>query len=231
MDSNLDATRTVAVILARGGSKGIPKKNLREIGGVPLIGRAIETLRRVDSIHRVVVSTDCPEIASLALAYGADVPFMRPPALAKDDTSSLKALEHASQALLRDDENAGVTLLYQATSPCCRAEQVERAIALFRSSRAEYLKSVTPVEEHPHWMGFIDAGRFQFLVPRETRAIRRQDLPPFYRLNGAISIYWTSRILDRTAEEGDPVPFVMDRESSIDIDSVHDWERAEQVLA
>ncbi|MGE3166720.1 MAG: NTP transferase domain-containing protein [Planctomycetota bacterium] len=231
MDSSFDTNRTVAVILARGGSKGVPRKNVRELGGIPLVGRAIETLRQVEAIQRVVVSTDCPEVASLALAYGADVPFMRPPALARDDTPSLKALEHAVQALRRDGDDAGVTLLYQATSPCCRPEQVDRALALFHSSGASYLKSVTPVEEHPHWMGFIDGGRFHFLYPPETRALRRQDLPTIHRLNGAISVYWTSRILDRAAEAGEPVPFVMDRESSIDIDSVRDWERAERVLA
>lgn len=231
MPANVDPGRVLAIVLARGGSKGIPSKNLRTVGGVPLLGRAIETLRQVEAIDRVVVSTDCSELASLALAYGADIPFFRPAALASDDSSSLAALEHAVRWLCNDGERAATTLLYQATSPCCRPEQVSGAIEAFHRSGAPLLKSVAPASEHPHWMGRVEDGRLHYLHPSDERATRRQDLPPLYRLNGAISIYRTSRILGGVAEQGDPAAFIMDRESSLDIDRLTDLEQAERQLA
>ena len=104
------------------------------------------------------------------------------------------------------------------------------ALALFEKTGADYLRSVTAVEEHPHWMGVIDEGNFRFLYPSEVRATRRQDLPPMYRLNGAISILKTERILGGTAETGNAAAYVMDSRASIDIDTVDDFRRAERML-
>lgn len=226
-----DPDRVIAVILARGGSRGIPRKNLKTLAGVPLIGRAVQMLGDIDRIPRVVVSTDDKEIASMALAYGAEIPFLRPEELATDDATSMAALEHAARELVAAGETAGVTLLFQATSPCCDTEQVEEALQLFVQSDARYLKSVTEVREHPDWMGRIEEGRLRFLSPPETTAKRRQDLPTLYRLNGAISIYETERLLAGTAETGDPAAYVMDRETSIDLDDLNDWATAENLLS
>lgn len=229
--TEFDRERVLAVILARGGSRGIPRKNVRVLAGSPLLGRGIELLRGVESIDRVVVSTDCSEIASLALAYGADIPFLRPAVLASDEAPSLPALQHAVRYLLADGERAGTVVLFQATSPCCRAADIEAALQAFRASSAGLLKSVTPVSEHPQWMGSVGAdGHLDYLTPEAERARRRQDLPPVYRLNGALTMYRTEVLMGPEPESGRPLAFVMDSESSIDLDTEEDWIAAERVL-
>ena len=226
----LDPHRILAVVLARGGSRGIPRKNLRPFDGVPLVGRAIRTLLGVREIDRVVGSTDDVEIASVVLDHGGQIPFLRPEELARDETPSMDALADTVRRLVEAGERAGTVVLFQATSPGCTSEQVSEAIRLFGNSTASYLKSVTAVREHPHWMGVVSEGHFRFLVPADERAKRRQDLPPVYRLNGAVSVYETERILTGTAEEGEPVALIMDEASSVDIDTIEDWERAEALL-
>ena len=225
-----DESRVVGLILARGGSRGIPRKNLRALAGVPLVSRAVETLILSPDVSRVVVSTEDPAVASLALAYGGEIPFLRPAHLAEDQTPSLPVIEHAARALVEEGETAAVVICLQTTSPCCTAAHVGEALALFRSSGAHSLRSVTPVAEHPHWMGRIEDGRLHFLHPPGERATRRQDLPALYRLNGAITILKTERILSGNAEDEDPVAYVMDERSSIDLDTTEDWERAETIL-
>ncbi|MEE8141703.1 MAG: acylneuraminate cytidylyltransferase family protein [Planctomycetota bacterium] len=226
-----DPQRVLGIILARGGSRGIPGKNLRPLAGQPLITRAVDRLQEVPEVSRVVVSTDDPEIARVAREQGADVPFLRPARLAEDDTPSLTALSHAVHLLVGDQERAALTLLYQATSPCCGVGDLSGAIAALRSSDAGYLQSVTPVREHPHWMGRLEGQRLRFLYPAAERVSRRQDLPALYRLNGAISIYRTERMLQGRATEGDPLAYVMEPEASLDLDDLHDWEEAERFLA
>lgn len=221
-----DAQRVVAVLLARGGSKGIPGKNLRPIGGVSLVARAVARLHAVPAVSRVVVSTDDPAIASEARAAGAEVPFTRPATLAQDDTPALCALEHAVRFLVEAGETAGVILLHQVTSPFCSAAQIAAAIERFLPSEALTLRSVTPVAEHPHWMGTLEGDRFHFLTPPTERATRRQDLPPLYRLNGAIQLYRTSALLAGRTDADPPLAFVMDAGSSLDLDTPEDWERA-----
>ncbi len=227
---SFDPDRTVAVILARGGCQGFPKKNLRTLAGVPLLGRAVETLRGVPAIARVVVSTDDAEVASLALAYGAEIPFLRPVELAGNLTTALPALCHAVEELVEAGERGGTVLLFQATSPCCTSGLISAALEAFRESEAASLRSVTAVREHPHWMGRIEDNRFRYLVSVGERAGIRNQLPPLYRLNGAISIYRTARILAGNSEEGDPIPFVMDRTHSLDLDDLDDWMSAESIL-
>lgn len=223
-------TEVVAVILARGGSKGIPGKNLRPLGGVPLLVRGIQTLQGSGVCARIVVSTDDSAIAEVARAAGAEVPFLRPAELAADDSPSLPALEHAVRAIADDaaGELPAATLLYQVTSPFCRADQIREAVDLFAASEAHFLKSVVAATEHPAWMGTIEDGRLHYLFVE--RAPRRQELPACYRLNGAISMFRTESLLRGDAESGAPCAFVMDARSSLDLDDAADWARAEALL-
>ncbi|MFQ5654818.1 MAG: cytidylyltransferase domain-containing protein [Planctomycetota bacterium] len=224
------AGEVLGVILARGGSRGIPRKNLRLLGGVPLVERGVRILLPVTPIRRVMVSTEDPEIARVAANAGAEIPFLRPAELARDDTPSRDALVHLVSKIAERGPIEGVTCLYQATSPCVTPDQIEDAIALFHAHNANSLKSVTPVRDYPHWMGRIDGERFHYIVEPEERPSRRQDVAPLYCLNGAISIYRTATLLEGQGEEEDPLPFVMDRDSSIDIDDHEDWKEAERIL-
>ncbi len=225
-----DPGRYLGLILARGGSKGVPRKNLRVVGGAPLIARAVTTLRAVPEVARIVVSTDDGEIAAAAIAAGADVPFLRPARLAADDTPALDAVAHAVRWLRGHGERAGAVVLLQATSPGCRADQVSEAIALFRRAGGASLRSVTEATEHPQWMGRIEGDRLTYLFPREERAARRQDVRCFHRLNGAICIWNVDRILAGQPDEEHPLAYVMDASSSVDIDTLEDLERAEVAL-
>ncbi|MFN0060224.1 MAG: cytidylyltransferase domain-containing protein [Planctomycetota bacterium] len=221
--------RTIGIILARGGSKGIPRKNLRRLAGIPLIGRAVETLARARHVARVIVSTDDSVIAEVARAHGAETPFLRPPELALDTTPSMPALRHAVGALAAAGETAAIVVSFQATAPCCTSGDIAAALEEFAASTATHLKSVTRVREHPQWMGRIEAGRFHYL--EATRARRRQDLPPLYRLNGAIHIYRCERVLAGTAEDGEPIAYELPAERSVDLDDEFDWQFAEALLA
>ncbi len=227
---SFDKDRIVGAVLARGGSRGIPRKNLLDLAGRPLIVRAVERLRAVPEISRLVVSTDDPEIARVAEDAGAEILSLRPAALARDDTPSLAVLDHLARELAAAGENAGVILSHQATSPLCTARDLSGAIAAFRGSSASHLKSVTRVTEHPHWMGRVEGGRYRPLVRSEERATRRQDLPELYRLNGAISVHRTARLLDGRGEEDDPLAFIMPADRSLDLDDPADWREAERRL-
>ncbi|MCI0652395.1 MAG: acylneuraminate cytidylyltransferase family protein [Planctomycetes bacterium] len=226
-----DLERAVGLVLARGGSRGIPRKNLSVVAGLPLVARAVRTLRAVPEIRRVIVSTDDPEIAAVARDYGAETPFLRPAALAAEDTPSLRAIEHAAAQLTAAGERAALMVHVQATSPCCRPQHVAEALAAFRAAPgADYLRSVTPVTEHPHWMGRVRGGRFEFLYSAAERASRRQDLPAFYRLNGAIGILRVERILAGRGETGEMTPYIMSEDDSADIDNAADLRLAEELL-
>ncbi len=225
-----DPKRVVAVILARGGSKGIPQKNLRPFLGVPLVARGVQTLCEVPAVDRVVVSTDDATIGATAVAYGAEVPFLRPAHLASDSTPSLPALKHAIKSLQASGEQADTYVLFQATSPCCPPAVIQQAIEQFQRSEASVLRSVTAIQEHPDWMGSIDeGGRLRFNTPPEKRASQRQQLSKLYRLNGAINIYRRDFVLEER-EETTPLAFVMSQEASIDIDTELDWSLAQEVL-
>ncbi|MCA8961728.1 MAG: acylneuraminate cytidylyltransferase family protein [Planctomycetes bacterium] len=221
--------RTLGLVLARGGSEGLPGKNLRSLHGVPLVGRAIETLRSAAVIDRVVLSTDDPEIARVGEAHGAEV-IARPAELARADSPSIDALEHAVRTLRVAGERADWVVLVQATCPATQPEDLEHAVELFGRTHASHLVSVTEVEEHPHWMLTIDRDLARFLVGPEQRATRRQDLPTVYRLNGAIYIYRVDLLLSGRATEGDTAAYVMPRERSFDIDTEEDWREAEAAL-
>ncbi|MEM7164482.1 MAG: acylneuraminate cytidylyltransferase family protein [Planctomycetota bacterium] len=224
------ASTVQAVILARGGSKGLPGKNLRPLAGVPLLARGVAMLQETGICDRVLVSTDDQALADVALACGAEVPFLRPAELARDDSPSLPALEHAVRH--PGGSAADTTLLYQVTSPLCRPQQVRDAVTQFNELTHEpqprFLKSVVAVREHPHWMGTLEDGELHYLFA--DRAVRRQELPLCYRLNGALSLYRTAALISGTAESGRPVAFVMDETSSLDIDDEADWARAEEAL-
>ena len=224
----------LGLIPARGGSKGIPRKNLAPLGGKPLIAHTIEAARASGRLADYIVSTDDEEIARVARLYGAAVPFLRPPELA-DDTA--KAQDVAAHALNTYDPVHRFThvLLLQPTTPFRTNEDIDNAIALAASRRADCVVSFTRAEtHHPYYMYFVDQAQEEEEPPRVRQAfdypvgMRRQDFPPAAYRNGAI---YLTRIAyfkkHRSFVSKDVVPYFMTPERSVNVDTPEDIAYAE----
>jgi CMP-N,N'-diacetyllegionaminic acid synthase len=187
----------LALIPARGGSKGIPGKNLQLVGGTSLVGRAILRARGARGIGRVVVSTDSAEISSEAIRWGAEV-LERPPDLARDETPMLGVLQHACGTFRKREANVRAIVLLQPTSPFLSSRTIETGLERFRASGLRILKAVRRVREHPAWML---VRRDEALEPfLDGPVLRRQDLPELFMPCGALYIYrtdWIEKPADR----------------------------------
>lgn len=211
----------LAIIPARGGSKGLPRKNILPVGGRPLIAWSIEAARGANCIHRVVLSSDDDEIIAVAKAYGCDVPFKRPETLATDEASSMDVVLHALEQLPNHD----IVILLQPTSPLRTSADIDSAFELMMRSGAPSCVSVCPASESPYWMYSLgDQQRMHQLIKPAADATRRQELPPAYSLNGAIYIARTDWLHKHRSFIGnDTVAYVMPRSRSIDIDTEEDF--------
>lgn len=223
----------LGLVPARGGSKGIPQKNRVQLAGKPLLAWTLEAARQSGMFERLIVSTDAQEIAALASAYGAEVPFLRPESLARDDTPLIDAVVQALQWLIEQEAyRADYVMVMQPTSPLRTAEDIQAAIALAQQSRADSVVSVCAVEHHPAWMKRLDAeGRLLDYEPDQPFTSRRQDLVPLYTMNGAIYLTRSAVVLaERTCFPADTRAYVMPAERSLDIDSPWSLHLAELVL-
>ena len=213
--------KVLAVIPARGGSKGIPRKNIKPLAGKPLIAWTIEAAIQAQGIERVIVSTEDEEIALVAKQYGAEVPFMRPLALAQDDTPGIAPVLHAIEQLPDYDW----VLLLQPTSPLRSTEDIEGIIQFCRDEGAPSAVSVTAVSKHPFWMyQRDDRKRLQPLIPNRPEIARRQDLPSTYALNGALYLARTGWLIQNQGFIGpETLGYAMPEERSVDLDTPQDW--------
>jgi CMP-N,N'-diacetyllegionaminic acid synthase len=234
MTASVDAStfRRLAIVPARGGSKGLPRKNIVPLQGKPLIAHTIEAARAARSIHRVIVSTENTEIEQIAREYGAEVPFLRPPELARDDTPTLPVLQHVLRELAASEgREPEIVVLLQPTSPLRRVEDIDRAVAMLEETGADSVVSLCAAEHHPAWMRRIECGRVLPFLESGQEYERRQDLPPVYRLNGAIYVSRTRVLLQENAILGrDTRALLMDAESSVDIDTPLDLKLAALII-
>lgn len=183
---NDDSSRVLAVITARGGSKGVPRKNIYPIQGIPLIAWTILAARQSKHIDRIVLSSDDPEIIAVARQFGCEVPFVRPAALATDNADSAAVVAHAIDAL---DESFDLVVLLQPTSPLRKSEDIDASIELITESGAPSVISVCEVDKSPYWMYTIsDSNQLVPLINTKDRPTRRQDAQPVYVPNGAVYI-------------------------------------------
>ncbi|QIA28188.1 acylneuraminate cytidylyltransferase family protein [Thermaerobacter sp. PB12/4term] len=223
----------LAVIPARGGSKGLPRKNLRELLGKPLLGYSIEAALESRTITRTVVSTDSEEIAALAQQLGAEVPFLRPERLAADETPMIDVISHALEVLYPGFRNGprvpDWVIVLQPTSPLRSHKHIDAAFSQLFEMDGDSLASVCAAKESPFWMFRVDTSGF--LRPILSRQVfRRQDLPPVFRLNGAIYITQPTLVAQRRLLGQRIVPFFMAWEESVDIDNEEDLRLAEYML-
>jgi CMP-N,N'-diacetyllegionaminic acid synthase len=221
----------VAIIPARGGSKGIPRKSVRLLCGKPLIAYTIEAALSSKLIDRVVVSTEDEEIAEVSKKYGAEV-ISRPPELGQDDTPSLPVYQHAIRHLEKaEDYRPEIIVILQPTSPLRLVEDIDRAIAEFLKRKYDSIVSICEVEHPPHWMYTLARNRLKPVIKDGESVTRRQDAPKMYRLNGAV--YVTSRevIMKENRLIGrDTGAHIMPLERSIDIDTELDFKLADLLM-
>lgn len=217
-------SKMLAVIPARGGSKGVVRKNIRSICGKPLIAYTIETaLAARHLLHRSIVSTDDQEIKAIACEYGAEVPFLRPPELAGDRVPTLPVLQHAVRFVEKEE---GVTLdwvlLLQPTAPLRIIEDIEASVELAHANNCDSVISVVQVfAEHPILMKRIENNRLLPYCIEEKEGTRRQDYqPPAYMRNGAIYLTRRDVIMVQNSIWGRVIrPYVMPIERSVSVDN------------
>jgi CMP-N-acetylneuraminic acid synthetase len=222
----------LGVVPARGGSKGIPRKNLAMLAGRPLLAYTADAARASRRLTRVVLSTDSAEIAAAGEALGLDVPFMRPADLSTDDTPMLPVLQHALETMATAGVDSDVVVLLQPTSPLRRAEHIDAGVALLESSGADSVVSVVevPHQYHPRSVMTIDGGRLR-PVMEGPAATRRQDKPRVYARNGPAVLAVRSAVLRAGSLYGnDTCPLVMSPRESLDIDDAWDLELADLIL-
>lgn len=223
----ISGIRVLALIAARGGSRGVPRKNLRIAGGKPLLVWTAEAARASRYVDRVVTSTDDEEIRDEALRCGSEVPFMRPARLATDDATSVDVALDALGRL----PGFGYLVLLQPTSPLRTAEDIDRAIELCSAAGAPSCVTVRRAAESPWWMYTVGDGRRLEPVVPGARATRRQELPPAYLLNGAVYVAETSALsAHRAFVMPGTVALEMPDERSVDIDTEADLALADQRL-
>ena len=221
--------KVLGIIPARGGSKGMPKKNIRPLLGKPLIAWTIKQALKSMYLDRVIVSTDDPVIARLSKKHGADVPFMRPAKLATDKVKSIDVVFHA---LLSLPERYDYVVLLQPTSPLRTADDIDACVKLCVGKRINSCVSVTESDKNPHWMYFLDKkGRMRRLIQTEKQIDRRQDLSKGYALNGAIYVAQVDWLLNNKAFVTDETyAYIMPKERSVDIDNEIDFKIAEFLI-
>ncbi len=232
-------TEVLAIIPARGGSKGIPRKNIRNFAGHPLIAYSIAAALQSQRVTRVIVSTDDAEIADVARAYGAEVPFLRPAELAQDSTLDLPVFQHALAWLTANEAYApDVVVQLRPTSPIRPLGLVDEAVRiLLEHPEADSVRGVVPAGQNPHKMWRIDlqTGQMKNLldvpgVPEPYNA-PRQLLPPVYWQTGHIDVIRPMTILEKNSMSGDVIlPVMIDPRYTVDIDSLSDWARAEWLV-
>jgi CMP-N-acetylneuraminic acid synthetase len=226
--------KALALIPARGGSKGVPGKNVRGLAGKPVIAWTIEAARACPAIERVVVSTDDEEIGRLAEGLGVEVPWLRPAELGQDDTPDFPVFRHALSALASDGYEPEAVAWLRPTAPLRTAEDIGAAVELLASTGAACVRSVCEAEHHPYWMKKLDGDRLAPFVlgADESTYYRRQLLPPVYRLNGAVEVVRPSAVpVDGPLFGGDVRGYVMPAERSIDLETELDFILAEALLS
>lgn len=230
----------LAIIPARGGSKGIPRKNIRPFSGAPLIAWSIAAALQSQTVTRVIVSTDDEEIAAVARACGAETPFLRPAQFAEDKTTDLPVFQHALQWLAEHEGyRPDVVVQLRPTSPIRPKGCVDDAVrTLLQHPDADSVRGIVPAGQNPHKMWVLDPenGPMTNLLDvagvDEPYNAPRQILPPVYWQTGHIDAIRPHVILDKCSMSGKAVyPLLIDSRFTVDLDSLNDWVRAEWLVA
>lgn len=226
--------RILGIIPARGGSKGVPRKNVRLLGGKPLLAYTAESAKSSTSLTKIVLSTDDEEIASVGRNCGLEVPFMRPANLALDTSPTLPVIQHALDYYSSKGEEFDAMCLLEVTSPFRLNGLIDQAINRFIELDADALVTVLPIPPsyNPHWAFEQDKNGYLHIATGELEIIpRRQELPMAFHRDGSIYITKTS-VIKKGSLYGSKLAFVENSpDYSINIDTLGDWENAEKWLS
>lgn len=226
--------RILAIIPARGGSKGVPDKNIKLLNGKPLLAYTSEIALQSKFLTEVIVSTEDKQIREVAESLGIKVPFNRPMTLAQDTTPTIDVIVHALQWYENQNIFFDAICLLQVTSPFRTLDFLEQAIEKFMKSGCDSLVSVqkVPHEYNPHWTFEVNGEGNLKIATGETEIIpRRQELPTAYHRDGSIYITKTEVILKEHSLYGDSIAFIeSEADSYVNIDTMSDWKKAEEVI-
>jgi N-acylneuraminate cytidylyltransferase len=231
-------SEVLALIPARGGSKSIPRKNIRPFAGHPLIAYSIAAGQAAQSVSRVIVSTDDEQIAEISRQYGAETPFLRPEEYSQDHTPDLPVFQHALRWLAEhEDYRPEIVVQLRPTSPLRRVAHIDQAVyRLLEHPQADAVRTVCVPFQNPYKMWRIAADGYMLPLVQtghpEPYNLPRQELPDVYWQTGYVDATWADTILDKNSMTGERIlPLVIDPSEWIDIDSPDDWRRAERMLA
>jgi N-acylneuraminate cytidylyltransferase len=226
--------KVIGIIPARGGSKGIPGKNIKHLQGKPLIAYTLESAKESNLLSKTILSTDDPEIIAVSRLLGLDVPFTRPSKLASDQSPTLPVIIHALEYLKSIGEEYDAVCLLQVTNPFRRSGMIDEAITRLEESGADALISVLPVphEFNPHWVFEPGIeGNLHISTGDEKIIPRRQELPPAYFRDGAIYLTRTEIIFKEKSLYGKKLAYIQgDHDRYVNLDSMEDWFKAEELV-
>ena len=228
-----------AIIIARGGSKGVPGKNVKMLGDKPLIAHTILEAKKVPHISRVIVNTDDLDIARVSKEYGADV-FMRPKELAEDLTEDLPVFTHHLNELKKIGDLPDMVVDLRATAPLRRANRIQEGIELLMKAGKEGAHSVRAVSKaakHPHKMWRVEGSYIQPFLPESFTGMKepynapRQVLPRVYQNNGSMNAFWPETVLERGSMTGEKIlGYIMEDWESVNIDTFIDFTLTEELI-
>ena len=226
--------RTLGIIPARGGSKGVPRKNIAPLAGRPLLAWTAEAALAARRLDAVVLSTDDAEIAAVGERWGLEAPFLRPSELSQDDTPTLPVMQHAVAECERLSGRFDAVCLLQPTSPLRKTATIDAAIELLESSGADSVVTVLriPDEFNPCWAFFAQGdGTLRLATGGAVPIPRRQELPPAFHREGSVYVVRRDVLMEGGSLYGErTIGLPLDRESSVNIDAPEDLERAEALL-
>ncbi|MFS0674160.1 cytidylyltransferase domain-containing protein [Ornithinibacillus sp. 179-J 7C1 HS] len=214
----------LCVIPARGGSKGIPRKNLVKVNNKPLLQYTIDEALESKYLDDIIVSTDDQEIANVSIKLGANVPYLRPPELASDYSKTIEAVIHVIEKQKTLGKEYDYVVVLQPTQPLRKSWHIDEAIEKIVSEGMENLVSVSEVSDHPILMRTISKEGFLISLLNSNSTVRRQDFPEIYKVNGAIYINLISSLNHSTSLNDNKLAYIMDKKYDLDIDEPMDIE-------
>lgn len=224
----------LGLVPARGGSKGVPGKNIRMLCGKPLLQYTAQAALQSRLLSRIVLSTENKEIAEVGASCGLEVPFMRPPELAKDETPMLPVIQHALNFMESSGERFDAVCLLQPTNPLRRTEDIDECITLLDTTTADSVVTIlmVPAEHNPHWVYFQNGSGLLRLSTGEAEPTpRRQDLPPAFHREGSVYVTRRNVLMEGNSLYGERIAgHLIQAERSVNIDGPEDWSRAETLL-
>ncbi len=225
--------KTLAIIPARAGSKGVPQKNIKLLGGKPLIAYSIEAATESGLFSQIFVSTDSEEIAQVAIKYGANVPVLRPKELALDSTPTLPVITHAVEYYRSIGEEFDAVCLLQPTSPFRTAKHIKEVFTIFNGGKYSSVMCAieVPAKYNPHWVYKEKDGKLQLFTGESEPISRRQELPKVYSKEGSVYLFSIETLATFNNIYGDNIGYYLMSDKSINIDTTEDWLKAEEYIA